>query len=190
MIRNLGKHGLAIACDSVPRRCKFILDSLERSYGHKEPAMLDDATIEHVMPQTLTDEWRNMLATDGELERIHDLLVDTIGNLTLTAYNPELSNLDFEEKKKIYASSHYSLNEYFAGCPVWSAEQIENRAGELWEHAKQLWPAPIQSSETVPDTQLITDTLIERADTKLLEAKRELIIEALEWTRGRFSKQS
>jgi hypothetical protein len=73
-----------------------------------------------------------MLALDGDPEKIHDLLVDTIGNLTLTAYNPELSNPNFEQKKKIYESSDYSLNEYFSGCPAWGIEQIENRADELW----------------------------------------------------------
>ena len=53
------------------------------------------------MPQTLTEEWRGMLALDGDPEKIHDLLVDTISNLTLTAYNPELSNLSFEQKKNL-----------------------------------------------------------------------------------------
>jgi hypothetical protein len=131
---------------SVPRRCKLILDALEMSYGHKEPAVLDSATIEHVMPQTLTEEWRNMLAADGgDPDKVY-LLIDTIGNLTITAYNPELSNLGFPEKKKIYASSHYSLNGWFAACQVWSAQQIEERAGDLWERAKEIWAAPAQVS--------------------------------------------
>lgn len=146
--------------------------------------MFDDATIEHVMPQTLTDDWRNMLASDREPDKIHNLLIDTIGNLTLTAYNPELSNLNFEEKKKIYASSHYSLNEYFAGCPIWTVEQIEDRAGELWERARDIWPAPVQSSEPVADGQLESDSLVERTDNKLLEAKREVIIGALSRREG------
>lgn len=108
--------------------------------------MLDAATIEHVMPQTLTEEWQNMLAADGDPKKTHDLLLDTIGNLTITAYNPELSNLAFQEKKKIYSSSHYSLNEWFAACPDWSAKQIEERARDLWERAKVIWPAPIPLS--------------------------------------------
>ncbi len=132
---------------SVPQRCKFILDALERSYGHKEPAVLDAATIEHVMPRTLSDAWKNMLAAEGNPDKIHDALVDTIGNLTITAYNPELSNLEFQDKKKIYASSHYSFNEWFAACPVWGTSQIEERAKVLWERAKEIWFAPVPLSQ-------------------------------------------
>jgi hypothetical protein len=141
---------------SVPQRCKLILGALEKSYGHKEPAVLDAATIEHVMPQTLTEEWRNMLAADGDPKKIHDLLGDTIGNLTIAAYNPELSNLGFQEKKKIYASSHYSLNGWFATCPVWSTKQIEDRASELWERAKEIWPAPVQIGQDAADPALLS----------------------------------
>ena len=125
---------------SVRKRCKLILDALETSYGHKEPAALDAATIEHVMPQTLTQQWRNMLAENGDPDKAHVLLVDTIGNLTLTAYNSELSNLGFQEKKEFYATSNYSLNGCFAAYLVWNAEQIEDRASKLWERAKEIWP--------------------------------------------------
>jgi hypothetical protein len=169
---------------SVHWRCKQILASLERSYGHKEPADLDDATIEHVMPQTLTDDWRKMIALDGEPEKIHALLIDTIGNLTLTGYNPELSNSSFDEKKKIYAASHYSLNGYFSGCPRWGIEQIENRAEELWERAKELWPGPIQSLQSVPEGQFVAESLIERTDSKLLESKRDVVVGALSRREG------
>ena len=34
-----------------------ILETLERARGHKEPAGLDDAQVEHVMPQTLNEAW-------------------------------------------------------------------------------------------------------------------------------------
>ena len=122
---------------SVRKRCKLILDALETSYGHKEPAALDAATIEHVMPQTLTQQWRNMLAENGDPDKVHVLLVDTIGNLTLTAYNSELSNLGFQEKKELYATSNYSLNGCFAAYLVWNAEQIEDRASKLWNEQRK-----------------------------------------------------
>jgi Protein of unknown function (DUF1524) len=110
-------------------------------------------------------------------------LADTIGNLTLTAYNPTLSNLGFEEKKKIYASSHYSLNDYFADCPMWGVEQIRHRANELWERAKELWPAPVHSQST-PDEELTNEPPSDRTDNKLIEAKREAIIAALSRREG------
>jgi hypothetical protein len=125
---------------SVPKRCRLILEALEEHHGHKEPADLEGATAEHIMPQELTKAWRNMLGSNADA--IHEIYCDTIGNLTLTAYNSELSNLPFEEKKKIYAQSHYELNKWFAKCSKWTQAEIEKRALALWERAAEIWPGP------------------------------------------------
>jgi hypothetical protein len=113
---------------------------LEEHHGHKEPAVLDDASIEHVMPQELTKAWRNMLGSDSDA--VNELYGDTIGNLTLTAYNPELSNRPFDEKKKIYSESHYELNRWFSKCSKWTQVEIEKRAATLWDRAVEIWPGP------------------------------------------------
>ncbi len=46
------------------KKAFIILSEIERSQGHKEEVILDDLTIEHVLPQALTDEWRDMLGND------------------------------------------------------------------------------------------------------------------------------
>ena len=46
-------------------RCKFILETLEERCGHKEPAPIR-ATIEHIMPQALTPEWRTEVGENAE----------------------------------------------------------------------------------------------------------------------------
>lgn len=155
---------------SNPRRCKFILEALERDHGHKEPASLDDATIEHVMPQTITSDWLSVLSSDGDPNTAHESLVDTIGNLTLTGYNPELSNMAFDEKKKIYVMSNYSLNGYFSDCDIWDINQIRQRGGKLWERARELWPTPVPASM---QSGLLE---AENQDTPDREQKRELIL--------------
>ena len=38
-----------------------ILETLERARGHKEPADLQAAQVEHVLPQTLSDAWHEAL---------------------------------------------------------------------------------------------------------------------------------
>lgn len=124
----------------VPKRCRLILQSLEQDHGHKEPAALEEATTEHVLPQELTNAWRSMLGNNAEA--IHELYCDTIGNLTLTAYNSELSNSPFEKKKAIYADSHYELNKWFAKYPKWTQAEIEKRSAALWERAINIWPGP------------------------------------------------
>ena len=124
-------------------RCKLILEAIEEQFGHKEPADLSSATVEHIMPVTLTDTWLDMLGNYAE--EIHALYLHTIGNLTLTGYNPELSNSPFAEKKVRYAESHLELNKHFCELDTWSATEIQSRSDALWERARQIWVGPVDS---------------------------------------------
>ena len=73
----------------------------------------------------------------------------TIGNLTLTGYNPELSNSSYAEKRGVYALSHFELNRYFGTCESWDAAQIQEQAAKLFGTALRLWPRPaVVSTET------------------------------------------
>jgi hypothetical protein len=122
------------------RACQVVLECLEQSYGHHEIAGFAESSIEHVMPQTLTPEWYEMLGADaGE---IHAKWLHTIGNLTLTGYNPELGNRSYTEKRTTLALSHFELNRHFCGDERWGPIEIENRARELFKIALQLWPRP------------------------------------------------
>ncbi|MBP3041035.1 DUF262 domain-containing protein, partial [Bacillaceae bacterium Marseille-Q3522] len=82
----------------------FILKAIENSYSHKEKADLSKATIEHVMPQTLNEKWVEELGENAEY--IHSVYLHTLGNLTLSAYNTELSNEPFSVKKKYFKDSN------------------------------------------------------------------------------------
>lgn len=122
------------------RACKAVLESLEESYGHHELVSFADSSIEHVMPQTLTTEWTEHLGPAGA--EIHAKWLHTIGNLTLTGYNPELGNRSYSEKRRTFALSHFELNRHFGDYERWSPIEIENRARELFKIAIQLWPRP------------------------------------------------
>jgi hypothetical protein len=130
-------------------RLRLVLERLERSFNHKEPAELAGAQIEHVMPQTLNADWLSELG-DGAEEQWNQL-VHTLGNLTLTRYNAELSNRPFAEKRTELANSHFVLNDYFAGVPRWSADAIRQRGRELAQRALTIWkdvgrgPAPVKT---------------------------------------------
>jgi uncharacterized protein with ParB-like and HNH nuclease domain len=119
-------------------KTKFILETLEESFGHKEQVPFGNLTVEHVMPQTLTVWWQNHLGEEWELT--HELLLHTLGNLTLTAYNPELSNDTFDDKKERLRESHLELNKYFADLDTWKRENIEARSSNLAELALTVWP--------------------------------------------------
>jgi alkylated DNA nucleotide flippase Atl1 len=129
----------------APQR-KLILESLERSFEHPEPVNLEAAelSVEHIMPQTLNAEWREEIGRLGEdPEAVHDELVHTLGNLTLTAFNGQLSNSPFERKQEIYAGSHLELNKELPDEPHWGRAEIQARGERLAERIVTLWPGPL-----------------------------------------------
>ncbi len=119
-------------------RTKLVLESIEELFHHKEHVDLGNLSVEHVMPQTLTVAWQNELGEDWETT--HELLLHTLGNLTLTAYNSELSNDSFESKKERFAVSHLDMNKYFQNKYSWNKEEIEKRSSYLADRALTIWP--------------------------------------------------
>jgi uncharacterized protein with ParB-like and HNH nuclease domain len=118
-------------------KAKLILESVEESFQHKEQVFVDKLSIEHIMPQTLNDWWKQHLGEDWELT--HQLLIDSLGNLTLTAYNSELSNEDFPKKQTHFQESHLELNKYFHNKQSWSKQDIQERGEYLAKIALQIW---------------------------------------------------
>jgi uncharacterized protein with ParB-like and HNH nuclease domain len=119
-------------------KTKLILEAIEDSFNHKEAVFSINLSIEHIMPQTLTESWKTALGEDWEIT--HELGLHTLGNLTLTAYNSELSNDDFNTKKKQYKNSHLELNKYFDNINNWDKEEIDKRSDYLADLAIQVWP--------------------------------------------------
>ena len=117
-----------------------VLLAVELAHPHKERANLSNAQIEHVMPQTLTEQWKEMLGEDYSTD--YWQWGDTLGNLTLTAYNQNLSNRPFAEKKEAFAQSNILLNRYFRDCETWTKREIETRGKLLSEMATQIWAGP------------------------------------------------
>ena len=105
-------------------------------------------TIEHIMPQTLTSQWKQSLGEN--FEEIHEKYLHTFANLTLTAYNSNYSNHTFEEKRdgyvdkrgeKIYGfkESGFSLSNYLKTCENWTEKELIERQNILLEKFKNLW---------------------------------------------------
>ena len=166
----------------LEKKSKFLLETLERSYQHREPVALDTLTIEHVMPQTLTDEWKAHLGSDWAT--VHDLYLHTLGNLTLTGDNSGLSNSAFAEKRARFAHSHVELNRYFKTVTVWRKEPIEQRATVLTERAVQCWPYFGDKTEPWSDGNGVTGTIPESitvlGNTILVKSWREVLSNTLE----------
>jgi alkylated DNA nucleotide flippase Atl1 len=136
----------------------FILRALEEDYPNGEPLDFSQAalTIEHVLPQSLTPEWEEILAAaasdDETPEEIHASLVHTLGNLTLTAYNAKLANDSFHAKKKLLADSGLAMNREIACASGWGRAEIQARGRALGQRVVSIWPGPDESvSVASPD---------------------------------------
>jgi uncharacterized protein with ParB-like and HNH nuclease domain len=165
-------------------RTKFILESLESSHQHKEAVNFEKLTIEHIMPRKLNEWWQHHLGEDWE--NIHELYLHTLGNLTLTGYNSELSNRSFSEKQKALAQSHVELNRYFASVTQWKREQIEKRAEHLAKLALKIWPYfGNNKPETLPETNEVTGTkplrLVMKGEEITVKSWRNVLEQMLNW---------
>lgn len=121
------------------KAARIVLDGIEAHLAGKEVIDLnsDKISIEHIMPQTLNDDWLNEI---GGGDEVHRKYLDTLGNLTLTGINSELGNMRFSEKKKMYAESGVSMNRDLAKFERWSEQDILKRSSTLADYAVKIWP--------------------------------------------------
>lgn len=144
------------------QKTKFLLVSLEESFHHKEIVDVDKLTIEHIMPQTLSEWWQDYLGEDWM--NTHEKWLHTIGNLTLTAYNSELSNDDFLSKRQILSNSHLELNKPFETITEWKLDNIKNRAELLSQKALEIWPSISSGEDTQSASADVTHTTPSRLE--------------------------
>ena len=121
----------------VDYRC-FLFERMENenSLEGDKPVVYDlkhdKASIEHIMPQTLSVEWKRELGND--YEGIQDMYLHTFANLTLTGYNGNYSNQKFSVKKKShidkdgnkifgYDESKYNLSDYLKTIDEWTEKE-------------------------------------------------------------------
>ena len=120
-------------------KTRLILESLELAHQHKERVPFgNQITIEHIMPQTLTGWWEDHMG--DEWQDTHELYLHTLGNLTLTGYNSELSNDTFPQKQQRLMQSHFEMNRYFQATLQWKRQDIEDRSKVLADLALTVWP--------------------------------------------------
>ena len=168
------------------RSRNFILRQLE-NFGNKAPICIENYTIEHIMPQNrnLSPEWQEMLGANWK--EVQKTYLHTIGNLTLTAYNSEMSDHSFLTKIDMeggFKESALRLNSFVVKQSKWTEEAIKERACILAEKAKQIWPFPaITYAELAPyridekpseryglatyDTNAFTKILFETLDRRI-----------------------
>jgi uncharacterized protein with ParB-like and HNH nuclease domain/predicted transport protein len=133
------------------RSRNYLLRKLE-NLDRKEPITVEEYTIEHVMPQNenLSAAWREELGPDWR--DVQATYLHTIGNLTLTGYNSEMSDKPFYEKRHIiggFDESPLRLNQSIAHLDHWDRDAIVARANALAQKSIKIWPAPSLPQEVL-----------------------------------------
>jgi len=122
------------------------------NHGRREPVVLENLTIEHILPQSenLPEAWKEALGPTWQ--DIQARYLHTLGNLTLTAYNSEFSNHPFPQKRDMeggFKVSPLELNKGLGQLETWNEETILNRANTLAEKCTKVWPAPALDPATL-----------------------------------------
>lgn len=120
---------------------KHLLYRLENP-DRKEKITDDRYTIEHIMPQNenLSQEWKDMLGPDWK--DVHEEYLHTLGNLTLTKYNSEMSDKPFLKKRQVFADSPVRLNDGLGKLERWGKSEILERGRSLAKKATDVWKYP------------------------------------------------
>ena len=116
-----------------------ILCALMESEHREEAPPRSRLTIEHVMPQKLTEEWREALG--DEPEETHGRYRNRLANLTLSGdhTNAALGAKTFKAKQVIYRNSPIGMTRRLVDESTWNAHAIERRAEDLARQALEHW---------------------------------------------------
>ncbi len=140
---------IAINFYNLKEKKKYFFERLE-NFDTKEPVNTQKCTIEHIMPQELTEEWKRDLGEN--FQEIHDKYLHTIGNLTKTGYNTEYGNRSFQKKRdmeKGFKQSPLRLNQGLRDLESFGEEEIKKRANDLADLALKIWTYPKLDAETL-----------------------------------------
>lgn len=143
----------------------YLFSCLENGESKEQAHVIEklkDGTysIEHVMPQTLSREWKRDLGDNYQL--IHEKYLHTLPNLTLTGYNSVYSNKPFRDKLTIkdgFKDSNLRLNKYISTCTTWAEQEILERKNFLAARAKNIWSLP--ASSYMPPEKITDDLTLE-----------------------------
>ncbi|GAB2774440.1 DUF262 domain-containing protein [Terrabacter koreensis] len=127
---------------------RFLLAEMNDKLMPSESVSRQDLTVEHIMPQTLTDAWKSMLQVHGIPVEVAEAKLHVLGNLTLTGQNSLLGQRPPAEKSKLLRNSNLPINRSAGIGDSWTPEMIDARSAELLGLAVRVWARPsIESPE-------------------------------------------
>jgi len=122
---------------------RYLLERIENYNNNEyvEVAENNNITIEHIFPRNPAPSWKKEFG-EKEYQEIMDIYLHTLGNLTLTGKNNELSNKAFKEKKDIYKNSSLWLNKLLIKLDKWGISEIKKRSKSIEKRFFYIWTYP------------------------------------------------
>lgn len=123
----------------------YFFDMLE-NYGKKIKITVDnnpEVSIEHIFPQSPSRDWKKILGDDyNEMKKF----LNTAANLTLSAFNKELSNKPFLEKRDLegkgYKDSPLRIDKFLSNFDDWNLENLTKRKQWIFDRFITIWKYP------------------------------------------------
>jgi uncharacterized protein with ParB-like and HNH nuclease domain len=133
----------------APKNREYLFERLESENSLESASIIEKMrdglySVEHIMPQIITPQWKKELGDNSE--DVHRKWLHRIANLTVTAYNSKYSNRCFAEKRDLpdegFKASGIRLNQYLAHFTNWTEIELNERQDYLNAKALKLWPFP------------------------------------------------
>lgn len=124
---------------------RALLYKLEYKEIKNIPVDIRKATVEHLMPQTLSDKWKKYLGGEEKASLIYNTYINNIGNLALLSrpLNSENSNDIWNNKKKNIIASQFVLTNTIDTDCKWDDAAIVERCNYLTRLALKHITAPL-----------------------------------------------
>lgn len=133
---------LAISTKGQKRKLvRYILWKLETDASERNDISEDGFSIEHILPESPTENWRRSFSED-QIEEV----VYRIGNLTPLepSLNRQVGNDLYSVKSDAYQQSVYNLTRYIA-AEEWTINTIASRQRQLARRATHVWKSDFQT---------------------------------------------
>lgn len=127
--------------NDIKKYSKFILGKIEENNSKVAVDFRDSRiTIEHIMPQTLSNLWKHELGSN--YDDIHKKYLNNIGNLILTEFNVEIGNKSFAEKKEKIKTSNLTFRLDIIDRDTWTDADIEEHGENMISWFLETFPLP------------------------------------------------
>jgi hypothetical protein len=120
---------------------RYILWKLEIDASERQDISEDGFSVEHILPESPTDDWRRNF-TDSQIEE----MVYRIGNLTPLEpnLNRQVGNGSYSIKQEAYQQSVYRLTRNIS-AEDWVVDALTTRQRQLAQRATHVWRSDFYS---------------------------------------------